>query len=232
MRVTQLWRYPVKSMRGELLVSTPFERGGIPFDRRFALLDETPESTRRGKPATATQFPAMLGYGARVADDSVVVRLPDGAVIGVTEPMVAARLTQDTGLRLTLIDAPDGTNHDEADVLVINEASVRQFALEWGQPVDARRFRPNIVVGGDAAFEEEAWVGRRLRVGSTVLEVSSLCVRCSITNVDPETLVSDSSFLKMIAQLHRASFGVYCAVSEPGSAGVGDECALLPAEAD
>ncbi|HEY5093703.1 MAG TPA: MOSC domain-containing protein [Candidatus Eremiobacteraceae bacterium] len=231
MRVTQLWRYPVKSMRGELLLSTRFERGGIPFDRRYALLDETPQSAHRGKATTATQFPAMLGYGARVTDDSVVVRLPDGAVTGITEAAVAERLSQDTGLRLALIDAPDGTNHDEADVLVINEASVRQLALEWGQPVDARRFRPNVVVGGGSAFEEEAWVGRKLRVGSTVLDVASSCVRCSITNVDPETLASDPSFLKMIAQLHRACFGVYCAVSEPGYAGVGDECALLPAGA-
>jgi len=42
--------------------------------------------------------------------------------------------------------------------------------------------------------------------------------------------VSDPSFLEVMAQRHRATFGVYCAVSEPGDAGLGDECALLPLE--
>jgi uncharacterized protein YcbX len=228
MRVTQLWRYPVKSMRGEVLSSTHFGHGGIPFDRRFALLDDGPGSVRRGKPTTATQYPAMLGYGASVADGSVVVSLPDGTVMDVTQADVAARLAAETGIRLTLCDQPDGSNHDEADVLVINEASINQFALEWGQPIDVRRFRANVVVGGDSAFEEESWIGRKLRVGGAVLDVVSPCVRCSITTVDPETLVSDPSFLKKMAQLHRASFGVYCAVSAPGDAGLGDECALLP----
>lgn len=228
MRVNQLWRYPVKSMRGEVLSSARFERGGIPFDRRFALLDDTPESTRRGKPTTATQYPAMLGYGASVADGLVVVSLPDGDVMDVTQPAVAARLAEETGLRLALCDEPGGANHDEADVLVINEASVRQFALEWGRPIDLRRFRANVVVGGESPFEEESWVGRKLRVGGAVLDVASSCVRCSITTVDPETLVSDPSFLKSMAQLHRASFGVYCSVFQPGDAGLGDTCELLP----
>ena len=229
MRVTQLWRYPVKSMRGEVLSSAHFGRGGIPFDRRFALVDDGPESNRRGKLTTATQYPALLGYAASVADGAVMVSLPDGAVMDVTGPVITARLEEETGLRLLLRDEPGGTNHDEADVLVVNEASVRQFAAEWGQNVDVRRFRANVVVGGETAFEEESWVGRKLRVGAAVLDVVSSCVRCSITTVDPETLDSDPSFLKSMAQRHRACFGVYCALSEPGDASLGDACSLLPA---
>jgi len=228
MRVTQLWRYPVKSMRGEALASTLFARGGIPFDRRFALIDDSPDSTRRGKPMSATQHAAMLGYGASVSGGSVVVSMPDGTVMEVTEPGVAARLARETGHRLTLREDSSGANHDEADVLVINEASVRQFAVEWGQAVDDRRFRPNVVVGDEAAFAEESWIGRKLKVGGAVLDVVSQCIRCAVTTVDPETLVIDPSFLRAIAQRHRACFGVYCAVSRPGDAGLGDECALLP----
>jgi hypothetical protein len=231
MRVTQLWRYPVKSMRGEALTSARFARGGIPFDRRFAWIEDSPDSTRRGKPLTATQHPDMLGYGASVLDNSVVVEVPGGPVMDVTKPGVASLLAALTGSQLVLREDASGANHDEADVLVINEASVRQFALEWGQPFDIRRFRPNVIVGGDTAFEEEAWIGRKLKVGEAVLEVVAPCVRCSITTVDPETLVSDPSFLRLMAQRHRACFGVYCAVSKPGDAGLGDDCALLPAGA-
>jgi uncharacterized protein YcbX len=228
MRVTQLWRYPVKAMRGEVLKSTHFGHGGIPFDRRFALIDDTPESLRRGKQATARQIPALLGYAASVAEGSVVVQTPDGAVMDVTQPDTAERLARDTGLRLKLADEPGGANHDDADVLVINEASVRQFAAEWGQHIDVRRFRANVVIDGSAAFDEESWVGRKLRVGGAVLDVYSSCGRCVVTTLDPETLVSDPSFLRELAQRHRTIFGVYCAVSEPGDAGLGDECSLLP----
>ena len=108
---------------------------------------------------------------------------------------------------LELREDSSGANHDDADVLVINEASVRQFAQEWGQPFDVRRFRPNVLIGGDTAFEEESWIGRKLKVGGAVLEVVAPCVRCSITNVDPETLDSDPSFLRLMAQRHRACFG-------------------------
>jgi uncharacterized protein YcbX len=231
MRVTQLWRYPVKSMRGEALTSTRFARGGIPFDRRYAWIEDSPDSTRFGKPLTATQDPAILGYGASVLDDVVVVATPGGPVMQVTHPEIQALLASAIGRRLVLREDSSGANHDEADVLVINEASVRKFAQEWGQPFDVRRFRPNVIVGGDAAFEEESWIGRKLKVGRAVLEVVAPCVRCSITSVDPETLVSDPSFLRLMAQRHRACFGVYCSVSKPGDAGLGDDCALLPAGA-
>jgi uncharacterized protein YcbX len=228
MQVTRLWRYPVKSMRGEELGRAQFGHGGIPLDRRFALVDDTPNSSRRGMVTTATQFPNLIGYAADGADGSVVVAAPGSAVTVVTDAALMSRLANETGLRFTVRDEPGGANHDEADVLVINEASVRQLEREWGRPVDIRRFRANVAVGGESAFEEESWVGRRLQVGGAVLEVVSRCERCSITTVDPETLAVDPSFLKVMAQFHRACFGVYCAVAEPGSAGVGDECALVP----
>ena len=228
MRVTQLWRYPVKSMRGETLTTTRFARGGIPYDRRFAWVDDSPDSTRRGKPLTATQHPGLLGYGARVVESSVVVAVPGGPVMQVTHPDIGEMLASLTARRLVLREDSSGANQDEADVLVINEASVRRIAQEWGKPFDVRRFRPNVIVSGDTAFEEESWIGRKLMVGGAVLEVVAPCVRCSVTTLDPETLVADPSFLRLIAQQHRASFGVYCAVSKPGDAGLGDECALLP----
>lgn len=226
--MTQLWRYPVKSMRGEVLSSTHFGHGGIPFDRRFALIDDSPESQRRGKQTTARQFPGLLGFAASVANGSVVVQTPDGAVMDITEPNAQARLAQETGLRFSLADEPSGANHDAADILVINEASLRRFATEWGNQIDVRRFRANVVIDGSAAFDEEGWIGRKLRVGGAVLDVVSPCERCVITTMDPETLVTDPTFLKQLAQRHRACFGVYCAVSEPGDAGLGDECTLMP----
>jgi uncharacterized protein YcbX len=226
MRVTHLWRYPFKSMRGEALTATRMELGGIAFDRRFAFRDDTPGSTRLGKLETARQHLAMLGYAACVVDGSVVIATPDGSRLAVTDPALAARVSAETGSRLTVTEDPSGGNHDDADVLVINAASVAKLASEWGGDVDPRRFRPNVLVAGDEPFQEEAWVGRYMKIGEATLKVVKPCIRCVLTTVEPETLSVDPSFLKVIAQKHNASFGVYAKVVEPGAVRVGDDLAV------
>jgi MOSC domain-containing protein len=226
MRITHLWRYPFKSMRGEALTATRMELGGIVFDRRFAFRDDTPGSTRLGKLETARQHLAMLGYLASVVDGEVVIATPDGSLLAATDPALAERVSAETGSRLTVTEDPSGGNHDDADVLVINAASVAELALEWGRDVDPRRFRPNVVVAGDKPFQEEAWVGRYMRIGEATLKAVSPCIRCVLTTVEPETLAVDPSFLRVVAQRHNASFGVYAKVVEPGAVRVGDDAAV------
>jgi len=226
MRITHLWRYPFKSMSGEALSAARMEFGGIAFDRRFAFRDDTPGSARFGKLETARQHPAMLGYAARVVDGAVVTKAPDGSLLTATDPALAERLSAETGSRLTVTEDPSGGNHDDADVLVVNTASLGKLAAEWGRDVDPRRFRPNVVVAGDEPFQEEAWVGRYMKIGEATLKSVSLCVRCVLTTVEPETLAVDPSFLRVVAQKHNACFGVYAKVVEPGAVRVGDDVAV------
>ncbi|HLJ83337.1 MAG TPA: MOSC domain-containing protein [Candidatus Eremiobacteraceae bacterium] len=232
MRVTHLWRYPFKSMRGEALTAARMELGGMPFDRRFAFRDETPGSNRLGQLETARQHLAMLGYAARVVDGSVVIAAPDGSLLAATDPALAQRVSAETGSQLTVTEDPSGGNHDDADVLVINAASVAKLAAEWGHDVDPRRFRPNVLVAGDRPFQEEAWVGRYMKIGEATLKVVSPCVRCVLTTVEPETLAVDPSFLRLVAQKHNASFGVYAKVVEPGAVRVDDDVAVTEGQSE
>jgi uncharacterized protein YcbX len=213
-------------MSGEALTDARIELGGIAFDRRFAFRDDTPGSTRLGKLETARQHLAMLGYAASVVDEAVVIATPDGSLLAATDPALAERLSAETGLRLTVTEDPRGGNHDDADVLVVNTASLEQLASEWGRDVDPRRFRPNVVVAGDKPFQEEAWVGRYMKIGEATLKAVSLCVRCVLTTVEPETLAVDPSFLRLVAQKHQACFGVYGRVIETGAVRVGDDVAV------
>lgn len=79
--VSQLWRYPVKSMAGERLESVLFSWRGIPGDRGWAIYDETRRGVTGGK-----RMPRLRACHARYletpvageASPAVEIVLPDG----------------------------------------------------------------------------------------------------------------------------------------------------------
>ncbi len=221
MRVVQIWRYPVKSLAGEPLRSARLESAGLPHDRRYVLLDSDPH--RPGKHLTARVAPQMLGFGATVRPDGVHVRTPLGHEYPVDDTRWLADLEKTLGKPITLRHA-DEPVHDDADVLVVNAASVRALAGEYGAFVHPIRFRPNFIVDGPEvrAFEEGEWVGSEVAVADAVLKPVARCVRCVVTTIDPETLASDPAFLRLLAEKHEATFGVYCKVVRTGDVRLGD----------
>lgn len=228
MRVTHLYRYPVKSMAGEALESTKVEYGGLAFDRLYAFIDHTPH--RDGKKLTARQVPRMLGLRASTHDGEVSVIRADGAAFRVGHDLtefVAATL----GRPVSMVTRRDGESlHDAHDVLVLNAASLRALQEEWGKPLDVVRFRPNIVLDGPevTAYEEEGWIGRSFGVGGACLTVVEANVRCGIPTLDPQTLQPDPSLLTLLVERHRQCFGVYCRVTQSGAVACGDEWVPLP----
>ncbi|MEV6977795.1 MOSC N-terminal beta barrel domain-containing protein [Kitasatospora sp. NPDC093806] len=56
---------------------------------------------------------------------------------------------------------------------------------ESAQPLPMERFRPNVVVSGDAAWAEDGW--RRIRIGELTFRVVKPCGRCVITTTDQES---------------------------------------------
>lgn len=65
-------------------------------------------------------------------------------------------------------------------------------------------------------------MGRRLRLGSAVLEVTAATERCVMVGIAQPGLASDERILRLIAQEHDACFGVYASVIEPGTINLGD----------
>jgi uncharacterized protein YcbX len=76
---------------------------------------------------------------------------------------------------------------DAFALLVTSDASLADLNARLarkGEPaVDLDRFRPNIVLEGVDAFEED--YARELRVGDAVVELVKPCVRCTVPSVDP-----------------------------------------------
>lgn len=74
---------------------------------------------------------------------------------------------------------------DAAQVLLTNEASLDFLVERATQPFDMRRFRPNVVVTGVAAWAEDTW--RTVLIGDASVEVIVPWPRCAIPQIDQET---------------------------------------------
>ncbi|UQN09044.1 MOSC domain-containing protein [Deinococcus sp. QL22] len=64
---------------------------------------------------------------------------------------------------------------------LVSEVSVADLNLSLGRPVDTHNFRPNLVVSGGSAYQEDYW--RLIRIGALTFEVVESCARCSVLNV-------------------------------------------------
>jgi uncharacterized protein YcbX len=218
--VVEIWRYPVKSMAGERLESVELTGVGLEGDRRWALVDGTPN--RAGKLYTNIQDARLMRYGARLAGDGVMVATPDGQTQVLDEQFVAELATA-VSKPLTLRDHA-GDNFDDSHVLVANLATIAAFGLEAGVDMDRRRFRANFYLDGLEPEQEVSWVGHRIRAGSAVLEVVKRCVRCAVVTRDPDTTIASPELLRLLTQTSETCMGVYCRVVTPGAVAIGDLC--------
>ena len=68
--------------------------------------------------------------------------------------------------------------------LLANEASLRDLQQRCPASVSIEQFRPNLVVTGAAAWDEDSW--KVIRIGEVVFDVAKPCSRCIFTTVSPE----------------------------------------------
>jgi hypothetical protein len=72
---------------------------------------------------------------------------------------------------------------DAYPLLVLSAAALEELNGRLAQPLDRRRFRPNLVIGGCAAHAEDGW--RQIRIGGVELAMAGPCDRCVMTTIDP-----------------------------------------------
>lgn len=203
-RVAALWRYPVKSMRGEGLDRVGVEADGLAGDRQLRV-------EAGGRLVTARSRHGLLGIAASVG--------PEGEPLLDGEPWegaAAARRLETAAPGASLVPTRTGARFDELPVLLLGAATADALGA------DPRRFRPNVLIEGIAAREEESWVGREVRAGGATLAVRHLCERCVVTTIGPDDLEVDTSVLEDVVADFGGCFGVVCEVTEPGEVAVGD----------
>lgn len=224
--VSELWRYPVKSMLGEALASVAVDARGVVGDRRFAVCDAegklgSGKNTRRMR-----RMDGLFAFTASRGDDSAPrVTTPDGRVLAALDPVLDEELARVLGIAVR-IQAEDRISHfDDSPIHLVTRASLQWLETQLpGSKADARRFRANLVVdaaGGPRA--EETWRGRTIAIGTeVVLRVTSLTERCVMTTMAQADLPDDPAILGTVARESDRCFGVYAEVLVPGRIARGD----------
>ncbi len=223
LHVSELWRYPVKSMLGERLARATLEARGITGDRVYAVEDR---DGKFGSGKTTRRFRLLKGlfdFEARTLDGNVLVALPDGRELLVGSEQLDAALSARYGEELRVTPERSVSHFDVAAVHLVTTASLRWLGSRLGREVEAHRVRPNLLVAAPgAALSEEEWVGSELRVGTCVLRVTSTTERCVMVNNSQREPPADARVLRALAQLNDAQLGVYAEVVSPGVVCEGD----------
>jgi uncharacterized protein YcbX len=245
---------PVRSLGLEHPAYIDLTEAGVVEDRRFYLTDEALRLVDR------LVMPSLVQIGAHIDPAATQLRLsfPDGTVIDeavklgspvetvvhkrpvvghlVEGPWTAA-LSDFCGrpIRLIRCDRVGGTRKAHPATL-ITDGSLDVLGRHLGVgAVDGRRFRMLIELVGGAAHEEDTWVGGRIGLGETVLQISAAVARCAITTQDPDTGERDLDTLRTIIAYRGLTddrdidFGVYGEVEQPGRIRLGDSVEVLTA---
>lgn len=238
--IEALFRYPVKSMRGELLEVADLGWHGLDGDRRLAFRRT---DVRDGFPwLTASKLPELLLFSPQrqgpAADDNLPthVRTPESEELVVFGQELATEVGRRHGSPVEMIHLDRGI-FDEATVSVMTSATVNEIGRLAAQRADVRRFRPNILVTARQAipFGEDEWVGGVLSFGETssaAIGITNRDVRCSMVNFDPDSVRSAPEVLKAIVRVRDNHAGVYGTVMRRGRLAVGQPVFFDPVAGD
>jgi len=255
-KVESLWRYPVKSMRGEELDQAFAGYPGFYGDRVFAfkssasspgfpyftardqrrLLQYRPRFRYPDKAAHPVNLTEAdkIGAGPLAADISeliVDIETPDGKTLAIDDPVLIDVLHSgiDEKHQLTLMRSHRAMT-DCRPVSLFSVQSARQLSKETETPIDKRRFRANVYLdlACDTGFAENELLGRSLKIGpKVIIRILERDPRCAMVTLDPDTAERTPAILKKIAQAHEGTAGVYGAVIVEGMLHKGDPVELL-----
>ncbi|WP_027942546.1 MOSC domain-containing protein [Amycolatopsis taiwanensis] len=235
--VAGLYRWPVKSLRGEQIDAAQLDERGLAGDRGHILTDLRP--TRSGRVLTVRQIPQLLhwssGYGTGVIEPagSPKLRAPDGAEWSWDDPGLAGELSETLGIPLDLCTAA-GRQDRGPTILVTFEASRAALEQELSAPVELARFRPNVHLDVNTpAFVEGGWgEGTAITIGDVRLEVvgknAGPCIRCTVPSWDPGGHERWPKLQQWLIEQHENKFGLIMRATRAGVVRTGDNVSVRP----
>lgn len=256
-RIESLWRYPVKSMRGEELSEAVVLFSGVYGDRVCAFVNAKAikgfpfHTGREQEPmvlyAPRFRHPDRAAHPANWAEAQSIspgatslfapgaleidVELPDGRVLAVDDPAMRAEIKSRIGdpEDISLVRS-ERSLADCRPVSLFSLQTVAQLADEIQAPVDKRQFRANVYVDfvDGGGFAENDLVGKRVRIGDkVVLAIVDLDPRCKMITIHPDTAERNRELLHHLIGTHAGKAGLYGAVLNEGAIRPGDEIHVL-----
>jgi len=235
-QIESIFRYPVKSMRGERLEAAGLGWHGLEGDRRLALRRM---NDRGAFPwLSASRLPELLLFdpyreNGAPSGPPTHVRTPEGAELPAFGDELAAEIGRRHGAAVEMMQLKHGI-FDDATISVIALDTVHEIGRLAGVSPDIRRFRPNIVVRSlrSTPFQEDDWLGGVLSFGegdeAPAIAVTMHDVRCSMVNYDPDSARAAPEVLKMVVRANGNNAGIYGTVTRTGELAVGQTIFFHP----
>ncbi|MEO9483044.1 MAG: MOSC N-terminal beta barrel domain-containing protein [Ekhidna sp.] len=149
------------------------------------------------------------------------------------EPCKLVFMPEDSSRPVNPLRAVNGENVSFADgypYLILGQSSLDDLNSRMDVDLPMNRFRPNIVVEGGEAYEEDRWTD--VQIGGVKFHVTHPCKRCVFTTIDQETGSKGVEPMKTLATYRRVGkeviFGVNTLALSKGRIKVGDEILLSP----
>jgi uncharacterized protein len=118
---------------------------------------------------------------------------------------------------------------DEFPHLLISEESLDDLNSRLDKPIPMDRFRPNIVIKGCNAFDEDTW--NTVKIGDIVFDIVKPCARCVITTIDQSNGSKGIEPLKLLAKYRNTNnkllFGQNIVHHSTGKLRIGDLLEVL-----
>ena len=238
MSLVALWRHPIKGLGREGLTSVDLQANApMPMDRAWALLHHAAEQIDTWQPRrnflVVASGPKLAQVTAQSDGDDIVLYHPDLPDLTVnpatgTDAVVAwvkHIWPDDRPAPTRLVKAPPQgmADNGEAQVAILNRASLRALSERVGQDLVETRFRGNVIVDNIPPWGEFDWVGKGITIGEVAFDVTERIERCRATEATPATGLRDANTLRALEDGwgHRA-FGVYATVATSGRVQIGD----------
>jgi uncharacterized protein YcbX len=245
MKVTALWRHPIKSHGREALTRVTLNEGqSMPYDRLWGVAHDAAKADSSEWVACqnfsrGAKSPSLMAITATLDEETETLTLrhpdqPDLTVQPDVDPEALlewvsplANSSRAMPARILRLDGRSFTDTPFPSISLCNRATHAAVEALAGAPLQTDRWRGNIWFDGAPAWSEFDWIGREAKLGTVRLKIEERITRCLATTVNTDTGVRDVDTLKALNTLGHQDFGIYARVIETGQVAVGDQLELI-----
>jgi uncharacterized protein YcbX len=261
--ISQLFIYPVKSLRGIALKKASITTRGLNYDRRWMLVDEKNQFISQRSLVqlalfdlilqdngllvtyTPTGEVAIIPFAPNVKEVIQVTIWDDECLAACVDYALDEWFSQILKIKCRLVYMAEDSLRpadpmyagpgyitsfaDAYPTLIISEASLQDLNCRLKNKVTMEQFRPNIVIDGTSAYQEDCLLN--FKVAGISFKGVKPCARCIVIGINPLTAVTSTEPLKTLSGYRKVNnkiyFGQNLISDGEGAVSVGDQLNII-----